>query len=113
MAAPADKGRAAARKKKQAVRQPSRRTDMQLSERHKEYWSKNVRITAILLGIWFVVTYVVGYFSRELSGITILGFPFPFYMAAQGALIIYVVIIFYYARYMNRLDKEYDVAEED
>ena len=86
---------------------------MQLTERHREYWRKNVRLTAILLAIWFVVTYVVSFFARDLNAITVFGWPLGFYMGAQGALIIYVVIIFYYARYMNNLDIEYGVAEED
>lgn len=85
---------------------------MQISERHREYWQRNLRITAILLAIWFVVTYVVGFFARELNSVVLFGFPLGFYMGAQGALVIYVVIIFYYARYMNRLDQEYDVAEK-
>lgn len=84
---------------------------MQLTEKHREYWHKNLTITSILLAIWFIVTYVVGYFARELSSITILGFPLPFYMGAQGALIVYVLIIWFYARYMNKLDEEYGVAE--
>ena len=84
---------------------------MQLTERHQEYWKKNLQITTILMVIWFVVTYVVGYFARELNEIVVFGFPFGFYMGAQGALIIYVVSIFYYANRMNKLDKEYDVAE--
>ncbi len=84
---------------------------MQLTERHREYWRKNLQITAILLFIWFLVTYVIGFFAKGLSSITILGFPFPFYMGAQGSLIIYVLIIWYYARYMNKLDREYGVAE--
>ncbi len=84
---------------------------MQLTEKHREYWSKNLRLTAILMLIWFVVTYVVGFFARELNSITIFGFPFGFYMGAQGALVIYVIIIFFYARYMNRLDRELGVAE--
>ncbi|PZP53937.1 MAG: DUF4212 domain-containing protein [Azospira oryzae] len=84
---------------------------MQLTEKHREYWRKNLRITGILLFIWFVVTYVIGWFAKELASITILGFPFPFYMGAQGSLIIYVLIIWYYARYMNKLDQEYGVAE--
>ena len=86
---------------------------MQLTERHKEYWRKNMSITAILLAIWFVVTYVVGFFARDLNAITFFGFPLGFYMGAQGALIIYVVIIFYYANRMNKLDNEFGVAEED
>lgn len=86
---------------------------MQLTDRHKEYWRKNVTITAILLAIWFVVTYVVGYFARELNEVILFGFPVGFYMGAQGALVIYVVIIFYYANRMNKLDREYDVAEKE
>jgi putative solute:sodium symporter small subunit len=84
---------------------------MQLSPKHVEYWSRNLRITAILLVIWFVVTYVIGYYAIPLSEISFFGWPFSFYMGAQGALIIYVLIIWYYARYMNRLDKEYGVHE--
>lgn len=84
---------------------------MQLTERHREYWRRNLKLTAVLLAIWFIVTYVVGFFARELNEITIFGFPLGFYMGAQGALIIYVVMIFFYASYMNKLDKEYGVAE--
>ncbi len=83
---------------------------MQLTERHQEYWRKNMVITATLLVIWAVVTYVVGYFARDLS-FNFFGWPFAFWMGGQGALVIYILIIWYYARYMNRLDKEYDVQE--
>ena len=85
---------------------------MELSARHQEYWRKNVRLTLILLSIWFVVTYVVGFFARDLS-FNFFGWPFSFYMGAQGSLIIYVIIIWFYARYMNRLDQEYGVDEGD
>lgn len=84
---------------------------MEITEKHRQYWSKNLRLTAILLAIWFVVTYVVGYFARDLNEITVLGFPFAFYMGAQGALIIYVAIIYFYAKRMNQLDRDYGVAE--
>lgn len=84
---------------------------MQLTERHKEYWRKNLTITAILLFIWFVVTFVIGYYARELHDFTILGFPFSFYMGAQGSLIIYVLIIGFYAWYMNKQDRLYGVQE--
>lgn len=86
---------------------------MQLTERHQEYWRRNLAITAVLFTIWFVVTYVAGYFARELNGIVLFGFPLGFYMGAQGSLIVYVVIIFYYAHRMNKLDQEYDVAEKE
>jgi putative solute:sodium symporter small subunit len=84
---------------------------MQLTEKHKEYWSRNLRITAILLFIWFVVTYVMAYFAVPLAKINFFGWPLSFYMAAQGSLIIYVVIIWYYAKYMRKLDIEYGVEE--
>lgn len=83
---------------------------MQLTEKQKEYWTRNLKITTILLAIWFVVTFVIGYLARDLS-FTFFGWPFAFYMGAQGSLIIYIVIIWYYARYMNNLDKEYGVEE--
>ena len=86
---------------------------MQLTERHKEYWSKTLVITGILLAIWFVVTFVEAWFARELNSIVFMGFPLGFYMSAQGSLIVYVVIIGVYAWYMNRLDKEYEVDEGD
>lgn len=86
---------------------------MKLTERHREYWRKNVRLTAALLAIWFIVTYVVGWFARDLNAITVFGFPVGFYMGAQGALVVYVVIIFFYANHMNRMDREHGVAEED
>lgn len=84
---------------------------MQVSENHRQYWSKNLRITGILLAIWFIVTFVVGFWARELD-FTFFGWPFSFWMGGQGALIVYVVIIWYYARVMNRLDQEHGVAEE-
>ena len=83
---------------------------MQLTQKHHEYWSKNLRVTGILLAIWFIVTFVAGYYSRELA-FNFFGWPFSFWMGGQGALIIYVIIIWYYARYMNALDKEYGVHE--
>jgi putative solute:sodium symporter small subunit len=85
---------------------------MELNEGHRHYWRKNLRITSVLLAIWFVVTYVVGFYARELN-FNFFGWPFSFWVAAQGALIVYVLIIAYYARTMNRLDNEHGVAEEE
>jgi putative solute:sodium symporter small subunit len=84
---------------------------MQLTETHRQYWRKNLRITGILLVIWFLVTFGVGFFARDLN-FSFFGWPFSFWMGAQGALVIYVIIIWYYARAMNRLDQEHGVAEE-
>lgn len=86
---------------------------MQLTESHKSYWQKNLRLTAVLLFIWFVATFVMAYFARDLGSITFFGWPLSFYMGAQGSLIIYLLIIGFYARYMNKLDQEHGVAEEE
>jgi len=59
------------------------------------------------------VTFVIGYYAIELSEITFMGWPIPFYMGAQGSLVIYVLIIWFYATYMNKLDKSYGVHEGD
>jgi putative solute:sodium symporter small subunit len=83
---------------------------MQLTARHHEYWRKNLRITAFLLSIWFFVTFVLVFFARDLD-FKFFGWPFSFWVAAQGALVVYCAIIYFYARYMNKLDIEYGVAE--
>ena len=85
---------------------------MQLTEKHRVYWQKNLRITSILLLIWFVVTFVVGFFARDLD-FTFFGWPFSFWMGAQGSLVVYCLIIWFYASYMNKLDEEAGVNEEE
>ncbi|NBW52155.1 MAG: DUF4212 domain-containing protein [Betaproteobacteria bacterium] len=85
---------------------------MELTESQRQYWRKNLNITAVLLAIWFVVTFIVGYFARDLN-FSFFGWPFSFWMGAQGSLIIYVVIIGFYARYMNNLDIEHGVQESE
>ncbi len=84
---------------------------MQITAKHRAYWNRNLGVTALLLGIWFVVTYIPAYFARELNDIVVMGFPLGFYMGAQGSLVVYLLIIWFYAGHMNRLDKEYGVDE--
>jgi putative solute:sodium symporter small subunit len=86
---------------------------MQLTAKHHEYWRKNLVITAILLFIWFVFTFVEAWYARELNAITFFGFPLAFWFSAQGSLAIYVAIIGIYAYLMGKLDKEYNVDEGD
>ena len=86
---------------------------MQLTTKHNAYWHKNLRLTAVLLAIWFVVTYVMAWYARPLAEINFFCWPLSFYMAAQGSLIIYVVLIYVYAKRMRKLDLEYNVEEGD
>jgi putative solute:sodium symporter small subunit len=88
-------------------------SSMQLTDKHVHYWRKNLRLTLVLLSIWFVVTFVMGFFARELATITVLGWPLSFYMGAQGSLVVYVVLIWAYEKKMRQLDIEHGVDEGD
>lgn len=70
------------------------------------YWQRARRLTFILLTIWFIATFGMIFFARELSGFTLFGWPFSFYMAAQGLTLLYVVLVGLYASRMRRLDKQ-------
>ena len=85
-----------------------------LTERQKqEYWRYNVKVTTILLAIWFVVTFLIsGIWASWLNQWTIIGFPLGYYMAAQGSLAIFVIEIAVYAWLMNQKDVEYGIREE-
>ena len=79
----------------------------------QEYWKKNLRLLTILLIIWFVVSYGFGILlSEQLNAIEIAGFKLGFWFAQQGAIYVFIAIIFVYVKKMNTLDKEYDVDED-
>lgn len=86
---------------------------MSLSEKQRQYWRRNLKLTAALLALWFVVSFVFAWFAVPLSSLVIplLDFPAAYYIGAQGALIVYVLILFFYARRMRRYDREFDVDE--
>ncbi len=75
----------------------------------RRYWRRNLRVIAALLIVWALVSFGMVFFARELS-FNFLGWPFNFYMAAQGSLLVYLALIVVYARAMNRLDRELDAA---
>lgn len=79
----------------------------------QEYWSKNLRYLAILLVVWFAVSYGCGIlFADALNNIQIGGFKLGFWFAQQGAIYVFIVLIFVYIAWMNKLDKEYGVDED-
>jgi putative solute:sodium symporter small subunit len=85
-----------------------------LTESQKQaYWRYNVRLTTILLVIWFVVTYIIsGLMAGWLNQFSFIGVPLGYYMAAQGSLAIFVIEIAVYAWLMNRKDVEFGIREE-
>jgi putative solute:sodium symporter small subunit len=86
----------------------------ELTQQQKdEYWRFNVRLTVILLAIWFVVTYIIsGLCASWLNNYSVLGFPLGYYMGAQGSLVVFVLEIAIYAKLMNAKDLEYGIREE-
>lgn len=79
----------------------------------QEYWQKNLRLLGILLAVWFLVSYGCGIiFADYLNQFRIGGYKLGFWFAQQGAIYVFVIIIFVYVNRMNKLDKEYGVDEE-
>lgn len=70
------------------------------------YWQRTRRLTAVLLTIWLALTVGVIFFARELSALNFLGWPLSFYMAAQGSVLCYVLLLDVYGRRMQRLDQQ-------
>ena len=86
---------------------------MASQENLQGYWKENLKYLAILLTIWFVVSYGCGIlFVDTLDRIQFFGFKLGFWFAQQGSEIIFVVLIFVYVSWMNKLDRKYGVAEE-
>lgn len=86
---------------------------MDNQEKMKAYWRKNLGFLAILLTIWFAVSFGLGIlFVDEMNTIRIGGFKLGFWFAQQGSIYVFVVLIFVYVRWMNKLDKEFDVDEK-
>lgn len=78
----------------------------------QRYWRMNLRITGALMLVWFVVSFVLTFFARELS-FRFLGWPFSYWVGAQGAILVYLAIVALYAHWMDRLDRSHGVAEDD
>jgi len=78
----------------------------------QEYWRRNVRLMAVLLTIWAVVSFGAGIlFVEPLNNLVIAGFPLGFWFAQQGSIIVFVVLIAVYVWRMDRLDAEFGIDE--
>jgi len=79
-----------------------------MAKKAKAYWKENLRYLAILLTIWFVVSFGAGILFKEvLDDIKIGGFKLGFWFAQQGSMYVFVILIFIYVRLMNKLDRKY------
>ena len=81
-------------------------------EQARAHWAKTRALMWTVLTIWLLSSFVIHFFAPALNKIVIFGFPLGFYMAAQGSLIIFVVVLFWYAHRQNKIDEEFNVAED-
>lgn len=82
-------------------------------EQAEAHWAKTKSLMWTCLIIWFIFSFGVHFFVDALNQIIILGFPLGYYMAAQGSLIIFVILIFWFAKRQNSIDEEFGIHEEE
>ena len=80
-----------------------------------EHWNKTTKLMFMHLGVWVFFGYIVHMFVYPLNKIIIpvLGFPLGFYMAGQGSLIIFVVMLFMFAKQQDKIDRDHGYAEDE
>ena len=88
---------------------------MQQKSNDEIHWMRTRNLMLAHLGVWFFFGFIIHMFVKPLNTITVpfLGFPLGFYMAAQGSLIVFVVMLFMFARQQDKIDREHGYAEED
>jgi putative solute:sodium symporter small subunit len=93
---------------------PAARPGSKMSDRSEGYWRANLKVKLPLLITWAIFGYVLAILLAEpLNNVTFIGFPLGFWFAQQGAIVVFVALIFIYARRMDRVDEEFDVHEEE
>lgn len=78
----------------------------------ERYWKRTSTLMWSMFVLWVVFSFVVHMFAAQLNQIKFIGFPLGFYMAAQGSLVIFVVMLFLFARRQDVIDREEGVAED-
>ncbi len=80
----------------------------------KEYWKENIRLVLTLLAVWFVVSYGFGILLVDwLNNIKFFGFKLGFWFAQQGSIYVFVALIFVYVAKMNKIDRKYNVHDDE
>ena len=81
---------------------------MSNKERH---WEKTKGLMMLTLAIWFIFSIVIFMFGEGLNNGSFLGYPLAYYMCAQGSIVIFVVLIFWFANRQEKIDEEFGFAE--
>ena len=83
------------------------------NQSNNAYWSANIRLIAVCLVIWALVSFGFGILLRPmLSGIAVGGSDLGFWFAQQGSILVFLALIFFYAFRMNKLDRDFGVDEQ-
>jgi putative solute:sodium symporter small subunit len=107
-------GKRAAGSRHTHVAEDDQNRDNNESANNSAYWRANLKLGGILLAIWFIVSFGFGILLVEpLNQIPFFGFKLGFWWAQQGAIYVFIVLIFVYAAAMKRLDRKYDVHDDD
>lgn len=77
------------------------------------HWGATSRLMYISLAIWAFFSFVIHFFVNSLNAIVIFGFPVGFWFAAQGSLVVFVVLLFWFAKAQDKIDRDHGFAEED
>jgi len=86
---------------------------MVMDDTGKAYWSATLSLLGKILVIWFLISFGAGIlFVDVLNTIMLGGYPLGFWFAQQGSMYIFIALIFYYAKKMNEIDRQFDVHEE-
>ncbi|MCS7149724.1 MAG: DUF4212 domain-containing protein [Caldimicrobium sp.] len=78
----------------------------------EQYWREARFLMVVVLFVWFLVSYFAAIISNSLNQIVVFGFPLGYYMGAQGSLVVFVLLILFYANKMDSIDEKYGVKEE-
>lgn len=83
------------------------------NNQREAHWKTTRNLMIIHLAIWFFFAFVVHWFAKELNGMSFLGFPLGYYMAAQGSLLAFVIQLFVFVKQQDNIDRKFGMAEED
>jgi putative solute:sodium symporter small subunit len=83
------------------------------SKNVEAHWAETSKLTYIVIGLWAFFSFLVHFFAPQLNAIKIAGFPVGFYMAAQGSLIAFVAMLFWFAAAQDKVDRKYGFAEDE
>lgn len=83
------------------------------NNQREAHWKATRNLMIIHLAIWFFFAFVVHWFAKELNGMSFLGFPLGYYMAAQGSLLAFVIQLFVFVKQQDNIDRKFGMAEED